>query len=63
MKLTKTQWAYLRSAAASPIGKTVIYAGSTFDALTKHGLVKHTGYGIVVITDLGRAALEERGDG
>ena len=61
MKLTKTQLAYLHSAAASPIGKTVIYGGSVFDALTTAGLVEHKGFGIVQITPAGREALASSG--
>lgn len=59
MKLTKTQKAYLKSAAISPIGRTVIYGGSVFDVLTEAGLVDHKGCGMVVITDAGRTALRE----
>lgn len=60
MKLTKTQWAYLRSAAESPIGRTVAYE-KTLEAMVKAGVVVHRGFGIVEITPAGRQALAKDG--
>lgn len=56
MKLTKTQLAYLRSAAESPIGRTAVYA-KTLEAMVKAGVVIHREFGIVEIADAGRQAL------
>lgn len=61
MKLTKTQKAYLRSAYASPMGRTVIY-GKTLAIMVDAGVVIHKGLGIAEITEAGRAALKENGE-